>query len=66
MPLIVNNLHFPSANYNRQYFAPVVARNLNIIMNCLYFWFVCWLYVHLIFENKLCSLKPKTKMYEKK
>ena len=58
MPLIVNNLHCVSFDYNRQYFAQVVARSLNIIVNCLYFWFMCWLCVYLIFENKLCSLKP--------
>ena len=66
MHLIVNNLHFSSANYNRQCFAQVVARSLNIIVNCLYFWFMCWLCVYLIFENKLWNLKPKTKIYEKK
>ena len=44
----------------------VVARSLNIYCELLYFWFMSWLCVHLIFENKLCNLKSKTKMYEKK
>lgn len=55
MPLIVSNLHFVSANYNRQCFAQVVARSLNIIVNCLYSWFMCGLFVYLIFKIKMES-----------
>ena len=50
MHLIFNNLHFVSVDYNRQCFAQVVARSLNIY--CEFVLFLVYVWVIRIFDTR--------------